>query len=650
MNIDNLNKLRISLSRSMMVSFLVIVFFSTMIFYLLNQNYEKNLRRWEKQQIENAIALFQSNLSEKLSILANSTIFVDFLRSGKTTRQSLLPDLRYEFHNVNLSNIAGMILKNQSNQVLFQEGKKTSNHVDLSLCYLNRSLDNMGECNYNWILYFYKKTIIEGLQEINSTIQFCSSCNPTNFLKNKKFGSFILEKSIPLNLAIQAKKDRVNLTYIYSLLILFYLVSITIWNRYRVKQIVNEYIADPIENITAQLASNKRLNLSQNYIQEIQYLIDRLHFWQIQVKKTEDQKHEAAIGRLATQVAHDIRSPLTALDVAIKHIGNLEERERLLIRNAVLRINDIANNLLSQYKQKNLIPEPSSSLKPELIADILLKVISEKRIQQENLAIEYLVSIEDKTYGLFTSVNLSELYRALSNLLQNAIEAIPNKGQISLSLQQVSDALRITIEDTGCGISKAILPKILNEQVSVGKQGSGLGLVRAKNTIEISGGKFTIDSEVNIGTKVTIILPIVESPAWFTPKLKIKPKSIIVVVDDDGSIHEVWKARFSHLKISLIKFQNLNDFITWQQNNDNSRVIYLIDYEFLQTQENGLSVIKNLKIGHRSYLVTSHYENHFIQEQCLNLRTSIIPKPFASYIPIELIDLQEFNNNIVKLI
>lgn len=639
LSIRNINDLRRSIGRSVIISFLILGSLSSSILFIMQMQYKNKMRAWDQQQIENAITIYQSNLSEKISMIANSTTFVDFLRSGSKTRKLLLPDLRYELSNVNLKNIAGMDITDQEGLFVFEQGQKTSNQAKLTLCYLNRTLNNMGQCNFYWTFYFTKNNLLSALSNINPHIQYCDSCQSVNFLKNSKFGSFLIEEASPLLLKIHVTESNENIIYFYSILMLSVLVIFTIWNRYRVKSIVNRHIADPIEKITNGLIAGQTSMPDQSDLEEIQYLMEQLNYWKIEVKTAEGEKHEAAIGRLASQVAHDIRSPLTALDIVINHTKNLAEENRILIRNAVLRINDIANNLLGQYKHKNpAVISSNNNLSPELIADILLTVISEKRIQLNNSTVQFIVDIQDDAYGIFANVIASEFQRALSNLIQNAVEAITGQGHVTITMDRKDQMINLRIHDTGCGIPANLLPKILEGKLSVGKQGAGLGLARAKNTIESWGGKFIIQSDIN-GTSINIQLSIAKPAPWFMPTLLIKPKSTIIVLDDDSSIYVVWNDRLKQYlqkkQISLIKFDHPDQLIQWHKPPIDEQVLYLIDYEFNNSSLNGLSIIKQLNIHTQSYLVTSHHENTSVQQHCYELKVTIIPKSYAPYIPIE---------------
>ena len=127
---------------------------------------------------------------------------------------------------------------------------------------------------------------------------------------------------------------------------------------------------------------------------------------------------------VAAQVAHDIRSPLAALGVIENELGNLSEEKRLIIRSALNRIKDIANNLITQnkamrsthfsrsdaHKAGSITPEPLSiQLLPSLI-----NLITEKRIQfRSKIGMEIDAQLGASAYGLFrkfSQLNLNEYY------------------------------------------------------------------------------------------------------------------------------------------------------------------------------------------------------------------------------------------------
>ena len=280
------------------------------------------------------------------------------------------------------------------------------------------------------------------------------------------------------------------------------------------------------------------------------------------------QSKLVGVAQLASQVAHDIRSPLAALDVIVKDICYIPEDQRILIRNATHRIHDIANNLLTQQSKEYISNSVEIKLNnsPELIADLLLSVTSEKRAQYKNLQVNFISYIDESAYGGFANISISEFKRVLSNLINNAIESltIKSNGMVKISLFKKSTHLIISIQDNGCGIPDDILPKIISGEISTQKKnGHGLGLSHAIQIAEKLGGQLTIKSRIGEGTTVDIFLLQVSAPKWFCLSLKILSKQRIVVLDDDESIHQVWRKRLIDLRsdVNIINFYRPEDMI-----------------------------------------------------------------------------------------
>lgn len=379
---------------------------------------------------------------------------------------------------------------------------------------------------------------------------------------------------------------------------------------------------------------------------------------QIKVSSLKIHQLEAAgkIAEMAKQVAHDIRSPLTALDVVMRTENSMTEEKRILARSAITRINDIANNLLAHNKVKALnsgevsIGISSEPRTVELLASLLESIMSEKREQFRsslNVDIEY--RSEVNSYGLFSSIQSADFKRVISNLINNAVEALPNSfGKIQVQLDREGDNVVISINDNGKGIPAHILPKLGQKGVSFDKHsndsGSGLGLSHAKMAIESMGGILQIQSVESKGTLIKIYIPKMDSPAWFIERLELRPKNKIVVVDDDSSIHQIWQGRFDSAQVqrydmAVLHFSTPAALQTWfNKQESTSDILFLIDYEFLGQTQTGLDIIKSLDIGKKSILVTSRYEEPQIIQTVQSIGVRMIPKGMAGIVPIILLD------------
>lgn len=361
---------------------------------------------------------------------------------------------------------------------------------------------------------------------------------------------------------------------------------------------------------------------------------------------------EKTLSQISSQVSHDIRSPLSALNMVLATSNDLDEERRLLVRNAVLRINDIANSLLSLSRRsassseeltriENANADKTSTL---MIVALLDSIISEKRMQyRENLGIEIFADL-DQGYGLFTSIDATEFSRVISNLVNNSVEAIASKGRVTVAVRSSEKHISVLVADDGKGIPAELLPLLGERGVSSGKDpqgnsGMGLGLYHAKATVEKFGGKIQIQSKEGAGTIVTITLPRSSPPNWFIDKIALNDFDTVVTVDDDATIHQIWSERLSSFLKSNegsthLSFASTSEFKKWHVDNKSERALYLIDYEYLNQNESGLDLIESAGIQAQAVLVTSHFEDTQVLERASAAGVAIIPKALAAVVPI----------------
>ena len=355
----------------------------------------------------------------------------------------------------------------------------------------------------------------------------------------------------------------------------------------------------------------------------------------------------AKLNALASQVSHDIRSPLAALTMILPQLDTIEEEKRILIRSAIYRINDIANDLLQKGKQ-SLIGEGAAKQETVMLSSLIDSLVSEKRIQLRAKPKVNLEAHLEDSYGVFASVDPAELKRVISNLINNSIEALSgDSGKISIQLSGSTSQAIIRIEDTGSGMPEEVLQKIGKQKLTVGKSdsesGFGLGTYHAKKTIEEFGGELLFKSEVGVGTIAVIVLPKVKPPSWFVEELKIEAaKSTIVAVDDDGSVLEIWRQRFRRIdpakKVKLVTLSSGAELARWIKENELESVTaqYLLDYELIGQAKTGIDLIRDFEIQKQAILVTSRFEEKSVRDSCIQLGIKLIPKSLASLVPIEV--------------
>ncbi len=280
------------------------------------------------------------------------------------------------------------------------------------------------------------------------------------------------------------------------------------------------------------------------------------------VKK--NASYEAEV-RAAKQVAHDIRSPLACLNLLLSAATTLPEKQRVLMRTSIQRITDIANVLQKKAEHNDSKNDGISDFENVMIVTLVEQLVTEIRVQLDvdsNISIDLAI---DKAYGLFSMLKISEFNRVLSNLINNSIESFDAlKHHIKISIHSENGCVIVGINDDGAGIPATILDKVGLYGFTHGKalsqtSGNGLGVYHAINTIRSFDGDFNIKSELNAGTEVTMALPQSKPPNWFVNHICFSSLNRVIILDDDPSIHWLWKERltiFSKKELTVMYFIN----------------------------------------------------------------------------------------------
>lgn len=208
-----------------------------------------------------------------------------------------------------------------------------------------------------------------------------------------------------------------------------------------------------------------------------------------------------ATQEVAAQVAHDIQSPLAALEFASGDAGSLPQDRRALVTSAVERIREISESL-KMRGQAEVVP----CRLPELIEPL----IDEKRLEYGTASgVEIETRFDPVAVGRLVKVNPSEFKRILSNLINNAVQARKDRIKVAVSLTSTDGHVIVTVADDGKGIEPEVLGRLGKRGETYGKRGgSGLGLYPARTCAESWGGKLEIESGIGRGTKVSLLLRI----------------------------------------------------------------------------------------------------------------------------------------------
>ncbi|MBN8541219.1 MAG: hypothetical protein J0L82_12580 [Deltaproteobacteria bacterium] len=386
--------------------------------------------------------------------------------------------------------------------------------------------------------------------------------------------------------------------------------------------------------------------LARAFLTTVAAFISLLVFLFMSIRKIEtkriaaENRNRILLGEVAARVAHDIRSPLSTLNAVLETIEGLPPNSKKLLTTAILRIREIGLGIADHSK---LAMSESSSIKekfgdeptttePILIADLLSEVIDEKRIQHPNRAND-ITSVENPAATLmFADVNSAELRRSLSNLLNNSLEASTEGSAIKVTLDSDAAFLRILIADLGVGIPKNHLLRLGEKGFTRNKpNGTGIGVHFARRALTSWNGKLEFDSDFGVGTTATLLLPTSPSPIWFRGDLRFNGYSTVVIVDDDPTIHSIWKDRImrSNENIVVEHFFNAESATSWAVQNREaaSNCLLLTDFNLNSQTGTGLTVLERFGLKHPSaVMVTNAFNDNDLRRRCEKMNVKMMPK------------------------
>jgi signal transduction histidine kinase len=223
----------------------------------------------------------------------------------------------------------------------------------------------------------------------------------------------------------------------------------------------------------------------------------------------------AALGRMATQVAHELKNPLAGLRLYSRHLEQrLERTGEEEIAELARKITSTVDHLASVVSEITAFGRPPELHRaPMALKPLIEECISLARARCPEEGVEVVRAYDPQCPVV--SVDPREIRKAFLNLILNGLEAIGARGHLTVGTLYTPEtrAVTVAIEDTGPGMSDETLSRVFDLFFTTKPEGTGLGMAIARSVIDRHGGELTLQSAPGHGTRVRIRLPVVPAAA-----------------------------------------------------------------------------------------------------------------------------------------
>lgn len=267
-----------------------------------------------------------------------------------------------------------------------------------------------------------------------------------------------------------------------------------------------------MEKVAKQIAEKKNFSLRVNYEanDEIGSLANAINHLSETLERYQTNRNE-----FFSNITHELKTPLTYVKgyaSAVKHKMYQTEEEKNEFLEIIENEADHISNLLDDMMDLSKIEEGKIDLNKE---DVNLNILAEEMIRRTQMrasekGLTLHLDIPDSIIYLYCDKNRME--QILTNLIENAVR-YTEEGSISLGVKELANEIQITVKDTGIGIKKEDIPYLFERFYRADKSrsrahgGTGLGLSIVKNLIELHEGSIDVESELNVGTTITLTFP-----------------------------------------------------------------------------------------------------------------------------------------------
>jgi len=259
---------------------------------------------------------------------------------------------------------------------------------------------------------------------------------------------------------------------------------------------------------------NLEITIDHRSKDEMKTLIDGFNAMIANLKKHQqeltDMGKKVAWAEMARKVAHEIKNPLTPIQLSAEHLLTVYKDNPNNFQEA---LNESVTYIIKEVENLRKIAHDFMKISKEVVTQkesFDLKNIIRQTITPYKKVLSHRIvfRLTAKSDDFLITADKDKIIIAIKNIFTNSIESIQEKGKVSIVMARTQGSINILITDTGKGISADTIPKIFDSYFSTKDVGTGLGLPIAKKIIEDHGGSITVTSPPGKGTTVKIILPV----------------------------------------------------------------------------------------------------------------------------------------------
>jgi signal transduction histidine kinase len=230
-----------------------------------------------------------------------------------------------------------------------------------------------------------------------------------------------------------------------------------------------------------------------------------------QKDRTLQAERVAAWRELARRLAHELKNPLFPLQVTVENLMRAKQKapemfEEVFHEGTATLLAEINNlkTIIGRFSEFSKMPQPQRQ--PTQVNDVVRSVLRVFHAQlQEKNQVAVRTELADPLPEISADPDL--LHRALQNLVLNAIDAMPEGGELTIRSATLSNGVEISVSDTGSGLTQEECGRLFTPYYTTKQHGTGLGLAIVQSVVSDHGGKISVESTKEKGTTFRIELP-----------------------------------------------------------------------------------------------------------------------------------------------